>query len=288
MPAMKWLPQASAQAVILSLLATTAWAQTGPTLRELTHARGFAMGGAHRALGLGGESVDGNPATVAMYPRYLLELSGAYDPATKFGFGNVTIMDSVTTSVTAGVSYQFVSMGLDELRSIAHYTTLALAIPISDRLLVGISARYLNLSGLYNANGITMNAGVVFRATDALTVGVSGENLVDINTPLVRRGASLSFGYSGGAISLGADVRSEFLPEVSGPLFTYSFGGEYLAGMTFPLRLGYSYDNFTSSQFVSGGLGYVSEGSGLDLSYRHEIGGSQGRLFVATVKIQIQ
>ena len=71
------------------------------------------------------------------------------------------------------------------------------------------------------------------------------------------------------------------------PRFAYQGGLEWLAGMSFPLRLGYTYDGIGNHQYVGGGIGYFSEGSGLDLSYRHELGGDQGQLIALTVKLQL-
>src|SRR5690349_5274173 len=42
--------------------------------RNLVHARSMAMGGGYRALGLGLETVVGNPAAMSLYQHYDLEL----------------------------------------------------------------------------------------------------------------------------------------------------------------------------------------------------------------------
>jgi len=271
------------------LWAASAWGQAGPQLRELNHARPMAMGGASRGFGLGGESVaGGNPASLALFRRYLVEGTGGYDPATKLGFLDATVMDSVTTSLAAGLSYQFVSMGTDPSKSIVHSAALALAIPFSDRVMVGASARYLNISGVQQANGVTMDAGIVVRATDSVIIGLSGQNLIDIKTTALNRSGALGIGWVGTSFSVVGDVRATFLPSTSTPLFTYSGGAEYLAGDAVPLRAGYSYDTVTRSQFLSAGLGYTSAGSGIDVAYRHELGGTLGRWVVVTLKLQVE
>jgi hypothetical protein len=276
-------------AIALTLAATAAWGQAGPQLREVTHARPLAMGGAYRAIGLGGEAVTGgNPATLALYKRYLLEATGGYDPVSRYGFADATITDSVTTSLAAGVSYQFHSLGLDPAKTLTHSATLALALPVSDRVMVGVSGRYLNSNGFQTANGITVDTGIVVRATEGFTIGLSGHNLVDINTTVVNRAGVLGFGFVGTSFSLAADIQADFLPNTTTPLFAFRGGAEYIAGDAVPLRLGYAYDNVTRSQFLSAGLGYVAAGSGVDVAYRHEFGGNLGRWVVVTLKLQVE
>src|SRR5687768_5076740 len=98
-------------ALLLSmLLPALALAQEAP-FRDLMHARNYAMGGAYRAHGLGAESASGNPASLALYRRYLVEMSGAYDFATRWGFGTVAVADSATSEVAAGYTYQAISYG---------------------------------------------------------------------------------------------------------------------------------------------------------------------------------
>ena len=97
-------------ALALAPLAT--FAAEGPTLRDVMQARSFAMGGAYRAIGGGTEVVDGNPAAISLRKRYLIELSGAWDPRNPFGFGSIGVLDSVTSPLAAGLSYRLVSYWL--------------------------------------------------------------------------------------------------------------------------------------------------------------------------------
>src|SRR5262245_53976170 len=149
-----------ARAALLCLVPCLALAQAEPDLRDLMHARDFSMGGAYRAHGLGAEAAFGNPSALALYRRYVIELSGAWDPATKFGFGTVAVVDSATSSLAMGASYHFVSMGRDEGAKQAHVSTVSFGLPLSNVLQVGAAGRHFVLSGAADGNALTMDAAV--------------------------------------------------------------------------------------------------------------------------------
>src|SRR5260370_40305365 len=95
----------------LALVPGLCWAQSTPGIVDLMHARNYAMGGAYRALGPGGEALGGNPAAMLVQKVYVMELTGAWDSANKFGFASASIVDSQTTQVAARMSHHFGSLG---------------------------------------------------------------------------------------------------------------------------------------------------------------------------------
>jgi hypothetical protein len=56
-----------------------------------------------------------------------------------------------------------------------------------------------------------------------------------------------------------------------------------------PLRAGFVYDQIAgNAKYLSFGSGFFYQGSGVDIAYRHEIGGFNGRLIAITIKLQSQ
>lgn len=258
-----------------------------PGLRDLESARAIGMGGAYRALGIGGESVTGNPAAMSLYKRYMVDVSGAWDWEAKYAYGNATILDSSTNVIAAGVAYHFTSLGRGATRRIGHLNTLALSLPISDNISIGASGRHLLMTGLYETNAITLDAGLVVRIAGALLFGLSGHNLIDINNPDVRRYYSASLGWSGGVFNLAADGRADFgLPDRVG--YALNFGGEYLVGQFLPIRAGYSLDKISNRQDLSVGVGFLIDTMGIDVAYRHELGGMGGKMVALTLRVTSQ
>jgi hypothetical protein len=274
-------------ALLIALAATTAAAQpvpVSPDLRDVMSARNHAMGGAFESLGYGAEVILGNPAALTLYKRYQIEGNGAWDPGLGAGYFNIAVADS-TTTLAAGISYQFATYGGTERRW-AHTTTLALAYPLADFLHVGVAARYNAIVGASPTNSVTMNAGLVVKPADFLSISFSGHNLVpNYNVDLPRYFVASVSGLFLKQLTPVFDLWLDF----NQPAARFSFRGgvEWLVAETFPLRLGYQYDGIVNKQYVGAGIGYFSGGSGIDLAYRHELSNGKGQLVALTLKLQL-
>lgn len=256
----------------------------GPDLRDLMHSRNLAMGGAYESMGYGAETLGGNPAALAAYKRYQIEGSGSWDVPNGMGFGTLALADS-TNQIAGGISYHFVTYGGLE-RRYGHVTTMAAAYSLADWIHLGLAARHHVLVGASNTNSITMNAGLLVRPAQFLSIGVSGHNLINnFNRDITRYFVASISSLIANQLTPCFDLRADFNQAV--PRFAYHGGVEWLVAMSVPLRIGYQYDGIMNHQYLSGGIGWFSQGSGIDLSYRHELGGAEGRLISVTVKIQL-
>ncbi len=275
----------------LIMFSTAAAAQTTteakpPNLQDVMAARNYGMGGAYRALGYGAEAITGNPAALSLYKRYTLELSGAYDIQHQWGYGSIALSDSITNELAAGVVYQMVTLGNGPTRRIAALTTAASAYPLSQSFHIGFAIRHQVVTNYDSTNSMTVSAGLIFRPWDFLCLSVSGHNLIGVWSDDVPR--YFAFGLSsllGGQFTPTVEVRADFNDPRQARV-AVSGGIEWLAGDTFPIRAGYSYDQMTNTQHLGFGLGYFSEGSGVDIAYRHELNGTQGKMLALTIKIQ--
>ncbi len=247
-------------------------------------ARNFGMGGAYRGMGFGTETVSGNPAMLSMFRRYQLELGGAWDIPNGYGFGGLSIIDSATNELAYGQSYVLATFDSPYGRSTAHLNTTAMAYPIADWLHLGISARYQLIYGPYATNSITIGAGAAVRLFDRWIIGFSGHNLIGVASPLVNRFFALSTSASFSMLTPSFELRMDF--NAPSPRFAWALGLEWIAGEVVPIRAGFTWDNITGQKYVSAGLGFFLEGSGVDIAYRHELEGFHGRLIAITIKLQ--
>ncbi|WP_224241811.1 PorV/PorQ family protein [Hyalangium gracile] len=269
-------------------LSTTVHAQAEvEDLRDVMSARAYAMGGAYRALGMGTEAVLGNPAAIAMWQMYRIEMHGAWDTHNKDAFGGVALMDAKTSQLAAGLDYHILSLRNGEGRATAHYSTLAFALPITPGVMVGTSVHYLRMSSPRQANSTTVSAGLLLRLSDGISAGFSAHNLIDTQNEELGRYYSAHLGFMTGLLTLAGDVRADFESREE-RIFTYSVGGEYILGQTLPFRVGYTYDGFQKASQLGVGLGFLTgEGGGIDIGYRHDLGGEKGRLVALTIKLQV-
>jgi hypothetical protein len=269
-------------------LSTTVHAQAEfEDLREVQSARAYGMGGAYRALGLGTESVLGNPAAMALWKMYRMEMHGSWDTHGKDAYGGVSVMDAKTSDLAAGLDYHILSLRNGAGRTTAHSSTLAFALPITPGVLVGSSVHYLRESGpVVLTNATTVDAGLMLRL-DTFTLGFSAHNLIDTHTPELTRYYSGHVGYFAGLFSVAADVRADFETAPT-KILTYSVGGEYILGQVLPVRFGYTYDGYRKASRLGMGLGFMTgEGGGIDLGYRHDLGGDKARTLALTFKLQV-
>jgi hypothetical protein len=177
-------------------------------------------------------------------------------------------------------------MGRGETRTTGHVTTLGLGLPLNENLYIGGSARYVGTSGVFTHSGITADAGLLLKISETIHLGVSGHNLIDVRNPLLARFFALSGGIVANSFLIAADVRADF-NSGSSPKLGYNVGGEYFAGRLLPLRVGYSYDTISQTQYLTGGIGIYADRAGLDVAYRHEIKGNEGRMIAFTFKLQV-
>ncbi len=244
----------------------------------------MAMGGAYEALGYGAEAIGGNPAAMSLFKRYRIEASGSWDVPQGYGFGTLGIVDA-THDVSAGLSYHFATFGGAERRW-AHITTLAVGYAFGELIHIGLTTRHHAIVGASNANSVTLNAGVLAKPTQWLTLGLSGHNLIAVYNRDITR-------YFVASVALrileqltpAFDLRVDF--NEPNPRLAYHAGVEWLIAQTVPVRLGYQFDGIANHQYISAGVGWYTEGSGVDFAYRHELGGQQGQLLSLTLKLQL-
>ncbi len=281
--------------LLLSLASSLAAAQqvsgvNGPDLRDLQSSRNMAMGGAYEALGYGAETIGGNPAGLTLYKRYQMEATGSWDVPQGYGFGSVALADS-TNPLAMGISYHFATFTKampdgTQGRAFAHLTTVALGYAFGDLIHVGLTTRHHVLVGASNSNSISLNGGIIARPAQWLTLGFSGHNLIHVWNPDVTRYFVASIGIQIlGQLTPAFDVRMDF--NQKDPRLAYHGGIEWLIAQTFPVRIGYQFDGIANHQYLSAGIGWFSDGSGIDFAYRHELGGAQGQLLSLTLKLQL-
>ncbi len=279
-------------ALPLSLLCATALAQTTtnakpPNLEDVMAARNYAMAGAYRSLGYGAETINGNPAALTLFKRYQVELSGAYDFKNTWGYGGVSVADSISSEVAGGASYQMVSLGNDAAgtRRTVFMTTVASAYSPVGFLHLGVAVKHQLITGYNEANSVTMNAGVIFAPFEELTLSFSAQNIIGVwNTDVPRYFSFAASSLLGGQFTPTVELRADF--NQAKPRFVFAGGMEWLIANSFPVRVGYSNDQVSGTQHLGFGIGYFNEGSGVDLAYRHEIGGTEGKMLALTIKVQ--
>lgn len=264
------MPTRVVVSALVLLLASAPAARAEVQPRDFLPARAVAMP-ANRAIATGNEAIFVNPAGLAAATRYTAQLD--YQHATGAATGGNGIVVSVVDSISnpqfsTGLAYRYLSTGEGGGYQ-GWMTDLAVGVPVLGLFIIGTRVTYLS----YTANGrdlkrFTGDLGFMMPL-GPLTLGAVGYNLINVDSPEAPRGfaGGVAFGDDL-SFRLAADVRYDFLPGMVDAQRTVSFGGEYLLGMAFPLRVGYELDDVRQNTYISGGIGAILGNVGADVSLR--------------------
>lgn len=256
-------------------------------------ARGLALGTGARASAVSTSALAYNPAALPLGQLYHLEAQGDYHPATDQFSVKGAVADSMTSMLGAGLSLRgFIENGPESYSGID--ARLGLGIPLSDVISLGASGRYVSLERSFRdaagqdreqelATGFTMDASVRLMPIESVHISALAYNIINIDdSPLVPTllGGSAAVNI-GSSLTLGADALVDVTTFDTAAVIVGG-GAEYLAGGNVPLRLGYRFDEGRDEHALSGGLGYVDDIVGADLSLRQQfLGGSDTTIMLS-------
>lgn len=290
-------------------LATLTVALVSPSLRaqDFVGARAISVSEAYRATATGNDAIYFNPAGLVVIPRYSPEVHYQFDLVDEQHVVDVSVVDSKTSPVAAGLAYTF-NGELTARTSLQHTATLALATPIFDKYLAaGAGLKYVNVSDAFLGNylnALSADVGVLSRfSVVGLSVAAVGYNLIPIQSARVPLSAGfaanldlgpLSALIFGGQPSFGAmpnaagTVSPSTMGDLIGPLSGWTFevdwhlefatlygtqsrwsvGTEYLLLESVPLRAGFLWNELENDYLVSVGAGFIVPYFGFDVAYQ--------------------
>lgn len=270
--------------------------EVGWNQNEMETPRTAALGGASRAIGPDINGLYGNPANMAVTRVYHLgAFAQIWPEAHRQSYGAAAV-DSVTSRISGGLAGNYTIQDPDGLKRTATDVRMGLAFPLSDKLFLGATGKYLKLrqdgtgpfgtslasGGLTNEpiiDGFTFDAGLTLRPTSMFSIGVVGANLTNPGTGFRPMTLGGGLGVGTQQFSLVADVLADFTTYDKTMLRAMG-GAEFLAADRFPLRIGYRFDEGQKSHALSGGLGYLDQSFSLDIAVRRTISGDNATAII--------
>ncbi|HEY2743841.1 MAG TPA: hypothetical protein VGL86_04435 [Polyangia bacterium] len=190
-------------AVLLSIVAT---ASTARAQADFVGVRAMGMGEAQRANATGASAVLMNPAGMSLVKQYVIE--GMYGIKIEdIGHNaNLSVVDSITARVAAGLFYSFIyetpkigfqwaggQINSEQITRTGHAAGLSLSVPLGDHFIIGATAKYLHIDTtaplpmgtvpdhltLDTVNGVTFDIGMILRLGQSFNIGLIGYNLWD-------------------------------------------------------------------------------------------------------------
>ncbi len=284
-----------AAAVLVAGVPAPARAEEGalpPTPTNYVYARSMGMG-AYRAVVGENDGIFYNPAVLAASKRFTINLGGlmyrvgADTDGTMFGG---SVVDSVSSTVAAGFSYNYVTtLGYSTRGAFGGMLNMALAFPVGDNLYVGATGTYLNLfADAGSVSAITVTAGALLRFGKWFSGSFVGYNLVNTYHPdllPLGMGAGVAVG-PGDTFHVVADWNRDFGADGI-HADKWALGAEVFVADMFSGRGGWLYDAGGNQQWWSVGAGFAYQGFGADFAYRQSFGGTTFRTLAAMIKFAV-
>ena len=256
----------------------------------LSTTRGYGVANAMSASASGTSAIWHNPAGIAEAIMYTVDASYLYDHETSGHGFQANVVDSKSNEyVSAGIGLLYEYGKPDKSQHLVN-ARFGIAVPLADRLIcLGITGLYSYLK--YDGNKIvsqfSMDAGVIVRPLEWMTIGFSAQNII-VGDHAAYMPRILSFGIAAGSLEYGFNFMfdASFNPNADdiAKSADYSFGAEYLLKKLVPIRAGYRYEA-DNHHVLAVGLGYRDAGGmfGLDLAYQHHFKSHTSELFSASV-----
>ncbi|HEY4105532.1 MAG TPA: hypothetical protein VGM44_16655 [Polyangiaceae bacterium] len=272
--------------------------QVGYNYQEIETPRITATNGATRALSNSVEALFDNPANMSTSRVYHLSaLAQIWPESGRQSYGAAAV-DSVGSSsrIGGGLGATYNTQDTDGIDRRWTDIRFALSYPFSDKLYMGVAARYLMLSqngegplgqslassgiaGEKIVRNITFDAGATFKPTEALALSIVGSNLSNPDNGFQPMSLAGGIGYGKETFSLEGDVAEDFTTYQHTTTRAMA-GGELLLGDHFPLRAGYRYDDGAKSHSLSGGIGYIDPTFAAELAVRRIVSGDKATAIV--------
>ncbi len=262
--------------------------QQGYDLGEIQSPREMGMGGAQNALGAGTSAIYMNPANLPTTRVYHFEGLAAFSPEARRQSYGGAVADSSTSRLAGGFAGTYNILDPDGVNRKWTDLRLSLAYPITDKIFLGATGRYLHATesvaaGPFGADPVsdgtrdsavlnlfTFDAGATVIPVDGLSIALVGHNLTAPNNGFAPTTLTGGIGYQQHVFAIEADALADFTTWNT-PRARAMFGAEIFLADHFPIRAGYRYDDGQKAHALSAGLGYIDRKFSIELSGRHDI-----------------
>lgn len=254
-------------------------AQDIPRSDSFETPRGLAMGSGVRSSASSTSAAAYNAAALPLARLYHIEAGVRYLPGVgRWSLGG-TVVDSSTNKFAVGLSFRGI-FGNDDEGYSGFDGRVSGGMTLGENLSIGVAGRYFSFTSdsqdetaVDPGSGLTFDASLVL-SLEGLRVAALAENFINTGTPLapIRLGGSASYTIDE-VFTIGGDVLFDMTTFEDVELYVGG-GAEYLAGGMVPIRVGYVHDSGRNTHTVTGGLGYMTQRIGFEVSLSHDISGA--------------
>lgn len=267
---------------------------------RLIDSRPVGMGESGRASAGSNSSLYLNPAGLSLARIYHVEFLYLIEPQLNSHMGAISIVDSVTNPVAAGLHFSYYKIDPNGINREDYDVRLGLAYNLGSILLLGLTIKYLytdtngrgplgkpllDSSGDPLLNTVTLDAGLIVNIKNRIFLGVVGYNLTvtkSLYAPLqLGLGTTLVIIQN---LLISGDMVIDFSSREDTKIMNYMGGIELFLFNHFPLRGGYKYDGLKESHLVTAGTGYIHKQFSVELSFEQDVTHDKNTIITIGIK----
>lgn len=252
---------------------------------DLESARPMALAGASRAQCPSNAALYLNPAGLALGRMYHVETLYSYIPTRNGHVAGASIVDSVTSPLAMGLSFNYVALDPDGQDRSEYDVRLSAAYLIGNVFSLGLNLKYIYAdlegrgplgasafqnNGQEQLNTVSVDVGGIVTIRNMFNIAVVGYNLTNTGSSAAPLSLGTALSLSIRTFAIVADVLLDFTTREDLGVRVMA-GAEYFAAQHYPIRLGYRYDDGRGSHSISAGVGYLSQQWGIELSLRQDV-----------------
>ncbi len=241
--------------------------------------RPLSLGGAYRAFGAANGALFANPAGMSLTTTYSVE--AAYLSLDGEDETGISVVDTKTSKIGAGLAYTYVPVSDAADDHELRYAASAMVVP--DVLAVGVMGRNLWL-GERDQSGFALDAGAILTLGRVFGLGVVIHDLVENEDIGAVRRVGVGAAFTG-PLTLALDVVTTPGEGDTWGDADYHAGLEFLAGGTYPFRIGYEALGGGERQYVTFGLGALNPKAGIQVGFRQGLDDDSDQSFAIALNM---
>jgi len=276
------------------------WSQSRAELRDDgAPASALGTGDAVTGNATGTSALYFNPAGMSRLQQYAIESGYNFVGSMEGHTFTATAVDSKTNgNIAMGLGYAYVSSILSGADRDGNVIRGGLSTGYRTKefsIFAGVGGKYSALVrgeedtednlGTDDIEYFTLDAGLMAEFAGVFSIGLVGRNLIDSKS-LTEAPRSIGVGAGGQfkEFSISADLNVDIQSEEEAVL-AYAVGAQLLVQNAVVVRMGYNGGGLAKTNYISGGLSYVSKEMGADLGFRQSIDGDSETSFSLGVKV---
>ncbi len=247
-------------------------------------AEAMGVGDHMRASAWGPAALYYNPAGMSLVRTYVMQVGYSYlDGKDGHGFSAAAVDSRLNEWVALGAAYTFITSTPEGIDRDGHQFRGGLSTGYRSGdvgVYAGVGVRYLGLTLGDNddestetddVDAWTVDAGLIVDLGGRIRFGVTGQNLIDSDSPEVKRTVGLGAAFTFASLEVMGDLDIAAYDGADQTVLRWGFGAQYFVQQMVYVRAGITIDEALDETRISGGVGFSTQSFAIDAGYSSDV-----------------